>query len=107
MARAEDKAQPWRELYDKLNIPVPGELGSRAPVTDLAGGGDVLHDGRFLSKRWFSLEHRDLGQEKVDALAARVTGVFQGQSWYEPMNRAKRCKSCGNDPCTCSVFEGG
>lgn len=103
MAGPEDKEQPWRELYNKLGIPVPGELGSRTPDTD------ALPDGRFLSKRWFSLERGDMGKEKVDALAARVTGTFQGQPWYEfksPYARGN-CSTCGNDPCSCSVLEGG
>lgn len=54
MAQSEGKAQPWRELYSKLDIPVPGEPESGVSVTHLADGENTLHDDRFVSKRWFS-----------------------------------------------------
>lgn len=101
MASDHSKAQPWRELYSKLDIPVPGEIGS------IVDEGEALQDGRYLSKRWFSLERGQVGKEKVEALAARVTEVFHGNPWYDIKYQATRCSSCGNDPCTCSVLEGG
>lgn len=108
MANEDRREQPWRSLYDKLGIPMP-DVGCHVL---LSGGGPCqeqrlqLQGNRFITKNWFDLERGDLVDEKVAAIAVRVAEVFQDKPWYA-LQHGSRCRSCGNDPCTCAVFEGG
>lgn len=110
MAAEDHREQPWRTLYTKLGIPVP-ELGCHMSLPSPGSEQKLqLQDNRFITKKWFDLERGDLVDEKVAALAFRVAEVFKQQPWYISQNgggHKEKCASCGNDPCTCAVFEGG
>lgn len=110
MTSEDHREQPWRTLYSKLGIPVP-DMGCHTSFSQPGSEQTLqLEDNRFITKKWFNLERGDLVDEKVAALAVRVAEVFQQEPWYisqdgeEPKNK---CASCGNDPCSCAVFEGG
>lgn len=110
MASEDHRKQPWRTLYNKLDIPVP-DSGCHIPFSSPVQEQRLqLQDNRFITKKWFDMERGDLVDEKVAALAVRMAEVFQHQPWYTSQNgegRKGKCGSCGQESCTCAVFEGG
>ncbi|KAK7959517.1 uncharacterized protein PG986_004371 [Apiospora aurea] len=103
-----DKKQPWRAIYPCLQkaLAVTGAPSVQLPATNVASS-------------WHYLERGLLPRPQEDLLGKMIQEKFDGKPWYEsekdpkpdpkpkPKPEPERCESCGNSPCTCSVFEGG
>jgi hypothetical protein len=104
-----DKKQPWRDLYPLLGLKfskngaviIPEQSGK--PVKN-------TQNSRFIAKSWYELERGRLAAAQEEEMSKIFKREFDDKPWYDVktgFTNRKPCPSCGNDSCTCSVFEGG
>jgi len=84
--------QPWRALLPLLDAAI------RAPGDRPAGVGRTVDQKR---------ERGILPDEQVDVFARLMKETYGDKPWYDYNQDDGGCSTCGNSPCTCSVFEGG
>lgn len=88
--------QPWRALYPCLQDVLAGVDSAllNRPTENIAAS-------------WHDLERGLLPEGQTESLARLMGEKYEGKPWYKLAKKKGRCSSCGNDPCTCAVFEGG
>jgi len=95
------KKQPWRTIY-------PCVLEALNADTSFT----VQRPRGNIPKHWNNVERGILSTTQETALAKLIEQKFGGKVWYDRSDGdgepdEEPCESCGNLPCTCSVFEGG